>query len=287
MKDQKGLMDDYWHIRLFQVEEAAYQAIDIQNLIYPYWVVSFIVEGQVEVEDGSKVQTAKSGQVMLHAPGLPFAEKSTTPGLHLWLLIDVRNSYQVDLFRLYPIAEVMTMIDPLAYSIIFHKLLSAWQKKDSPFRELEISGIGMQLVHLLLESWDRSGRVNRSFQAGRNDERLEKVISFINTSFHEKVTRKTLANLVHLNTNYLDKIFIEHYQMNPMQMLRELRLKKAKALLENSNESLVEIATACGLGDASYLSHQFVKRFGINPGKYREQVRQTNQTYYKTKDNIV
>lgn len=138
----------------------------------------------------------------------------------------------------------------------------------------------MQLVHLLLESWDHNGRVSRIFQAGRNDERLEKVISFINGSYHEKITRKTFANLVHLNTNYLDKIFIEQYQMNPMQMLRELRLKKAKGMLENSNDSLVEIAAACGLGDASYLSHQFVKRFGVNPGKYREQVQQTNQSYY-------
>ncbi|NQX60100.1 helix-turn-helix domain-containing protein [Paenibacillus qinlingensis] len=287
MKDPKGLMDEYWHIRLYQVEEAFYKAIDIQNLIYPYWVVSFIVEGQVDVEDGSKSQTARAGQVMLHAPGMPFAEKSATPGLHLWMLIDVRNSYQVDLFRLYPLTEVMTMIDPAAYSAIFYKLLAAWQKKDSPFREIEISAIGMQVVHLLLESWDQNGRVHRNVQAGRNGERLEKVISYIHTSFHEKVTRKTLAHLLHLNTNYLDKIFMEEYQMNPMQMIRELRLKKAKGMLENGNDSLTDIASACGLGDASYLSHQFVKRFGVNPGKYREQVRQTRQSYYHTQENEV
>lgn len=282
MKDPKGLTDEYWHIRLFQVEEAFYKDIDIQNLIYPYWVVSFIVDGQVEVEDGSKAQTATSGQVMLHAPGVPFAEKAATQGLHLWMLIDVRNSYQVDLFRQYPITEVMTLRDPAAYSALFYKLLAAWEKKDSAFRDLEISGIAMQLIHSLLESWDQNGRVRRSFQSGKNGERLEKVISYIHTSFHEKVTRKTLANLLHLNTNYLDKIFIEEYQMNPMQLIRELRLKKAKGMLENSNDSLTDIASACGLGDASYLSHQFVKRFGINPGKYREQVRLTRQSYYQT-----
>lgn len=136
MKDSKGIMDEYWQIRLFQVEKSSYKSIDIQNLIYPSWVVSFILEGQVDVEDGSKAQTAKSGQVMLHAPGLPFAEKATTPGLHLWLLIDVRNSYQVDLFRLYPLPEVMSLMDPVAYSAIFYKLLAAWQKKTLPFVNL-------------------------------------------------------------------------------------------------------------------------------------------------------
>jgi AraC-like DNA-binding protein len=278
---QMRWLDDFWHIRLFQVEEASYKAIDLQNLIFPYWVVSFIVEGHVEVEDGSKAQTAKSGQVMIHAPGLPFAEKAVTPGLHQWMQIEVSNSYQVDLFRLFPMAEVMTITDPAAYSAIFLKLLAAWQSVNSPFRELEISGLGLQLVHLLLENWDKNGRLSRSFHSGKNDERLDKVISYIHTSFHQKITRKTLANIVHLNSNYLDKIFTEQYQMNPMQMLRELRLKKAKGMLENSNESLTEIAAACGMGDASYLSHQFVKRFSVNPGKYREQVRQTNQAYYK------
>lgn len=280
MEAQSKLLDDMWRVRLFHVDEVHYEAIDSQNKTFPYWVVSFIADGHVEVTDGNIVQTAKSGQVMLHAPGLPFGERAEVPGWHRWMIVEVTNSYHVDLFRLYPISEVVTLQDTSAYSAIFTKLLYAWRGQDTLFREIELSGLGLQLIHMLLDSWDRTGRICRSFQTSKNDERLHLVMSYMNYALQEKITRQTLADQVHLNANYLDRIFAEKFQMNPMQMLRELRLKKAKKMLENSDGSLAEIAIACGLGDASYLSHQFFKSYGINPGKYREQVRQVHQDYY-------
>ncbi|MDR6550167.1 AraC-like DNA-binding protein [Paenibacillus qinlingensis] len=85
-----------------------------------------------------------------------------------------------------------------------------------------------------------------------------------------------------MNPNYLDRVFAEKFHMNPMQMLRELRMKKVRRMLETSEYTLPEIAVQCGLGDASYLTQQFFKRFGLNPGMYRQQVRLNDQTYYKS-----
>lgn len=280
MQTENRLLDDLWRVRIYNAEDAAYDSIELQNVHYPYWVVSYIIEGDVEVTDGGRVQNARSGQVMLHAPGIPFGEKASTPGRHLWMLIEVTNSFQVDLFRLYSISEVVTLLNADAYRTLFLQLFTVWRQEESQFRELELAGIGLQLVYRLLVSWDKSGRSSRNYYTKKNDERLDAVISFLNVSLNQKISRQTLADLVYLNASYLDKIFSEKFHINPMQMLRELRLKKARWMLEKSDASLAEIAVECGLGDAPYLSRQFHKRYGLNPGEYREQVRQVNQTYY-------
>ncbi len=280
MREEPQQLDDHWKIKLYQVQEASYDQIDLRDLTYPYWVMSFIVEGDVEVIDGSKLQRASSGQLMLHAPGVPFSERATCPGTHRWMLIEVTNRYQLDLFRLYPLGEVISIHEPELYTQLFTKLLDAWSRWQSPFRDLELSGVGLQIIHHVLDSWDKSGRQQRSSLERKGDDRLNAVVFHLQQNASEKITREMLANLVHLNPNYLDKIFTERFGMRPMEMLRELRLKLAKRMLENSSDSLATIAAACGLGDAPYLTHQFNKRYGINPGQYREQVRRTYQNYY-------
>jgi AraC-like DNA-binding protein len=276
------LMDDTWQVRLFRVENSAYDSIDLHNRTFPYWSISFVKEGDVEISHGDMIRTARSGQVMIHAPGIPFSERATVPGFHQWLHMEAYNSFQVDLFRLYPINEVVTLQDPSAFSAIFDRMSLAWKRKDLPFQELELSGLGLQLIHLLLQNWHLEGSIRRSFQPNKNDERLDKVITYLHTALREKITRKKLAELVHLNPNYLDKVFSEKFQLNPMQMLRELRLKQVRRMLETSNYTLAEIAEQCGLGDAPYLTQQFAKRYSINPGKYRQQVRLADHTYYKS-----
>jgi AraC-like DNA-binding protein len=276
----RSLVSETWNVRIYHVEVASYEAIEIQNMVYPYWVASFVQEGRVEVTDGNAVQTAVSGQLMLHAPGQPFGEKALTPGRHQWLLIEVKNEFDVDLFRVYPVGEVLTIAEPKDFSALFDRLLVGWKNQDTPFKEIQLNGLGLQLVHLLLENWHRSGRVPRRFHSKKQDERLEQVMSHLIASLDKKVTRQVLAERVHLNANYLDKIFEGKYLLKPMQMLREFRLKQVKRMLESSDNTLAEIAEQCGMNDAPYVSHQFQKRYGMTPGKYREQVRLAQHSYY-------
>jgi AraC-like DNA-binding protein len=274
------IFDDLWKVRIYRIEEASYEQIHLQDIVYPYWVVSYIAEGEVEVTDGGGVEAASAGQVMLHAPGVAFGEKAVVPGRHLWFLAEIKNSMDVDLLRLFPVSELVTLRDPGAYAAIFQQLMHLHASGTSPFKELQSAGLGLQLIYHLLDSWEAEGRVPRKHGSKRRDERLDAVLAYLHAHLAEKVTRDTLAALVHLNANYLDRIFEETFAMKPMQLLRELRLKQVKRTLEATDEPLSEIAQMCGLGDASYLTHQYIKRYGVSPGKYREQARRAQQIYY-------
>ena len=57
--------------------------------------------------------------------------------------------------------------------------------------------------------------------------------------------------------------------MTIREFLIEVRLTKAKALLQNSNLSLAEISEIVGFNRQSYLGHVFKKHLGITPGSLR------------------
>ena len=57
--------------------------------------------------------------------------------------------------------------------------------------------------------------------------------------------------------------------MSIRDFLIEVRLAKAKTLLQNSNLSLAEISVIVGFNRQSYLGHVFKKQLGITPGSLR------------------
>ncbi|MCC2685794.1 MAG: AraC family transcriptional regulator [Paenibacillaceae bacterium] len=275
-----SILDDTWKLNLYHIQEHAYRTLDIQQKTYPYWVISFIAEGRLTVTDANVTTEAGAGQVMLHAPHVPFGETAFIPGRHQWFVADIRNAIDVDLLRLIPVPEVVTLADPQAYSDVFRAMRASSQAEGSGFRGLQTTALGLQLIFYILEGWEREGCPPRKSARRKIDERIDQLLAYLGANLDRKVTRETLAAMVHLSPNYLDKMFLQTFAVTPMHMLRDLRLKKVKRMLETTDEPLTAIAEACGLVDASYLTRQFAKRFGLNPGEYRQQFRFARATYY-------
>jgi AraC-like DNA-binding protein len=59
---------------------------------------------------------------------------------------------------------------------------------------------------------------------------------------------------------------------SPVEILSEYRLNKAKKRLENSSESVSEVAYQVGFNDPLYFSRKFKEAFGISPSKVNGKV---------------
>lgn len=57
--------------------------------------------------------------------------------------------------------------------------------------------------------------------------------------------------------------------------IRQLKLERAKYLLENSELSIAEIQVSCGYDMGSYFCRVFKEEFGMSPLKYRKGVRKS------------
>lgn len=272
-------VQEQWQIHVYTVEESAYDRLDIADVVYPNWIISHVVEGEVVTGSNGEEHQVKAGGVMVHPPFLPFFERSTLPGIHHWISIDLVGIHNVEFLRLYPIGPVVPLASPIEYRSTFNQLLRQWKDLTNPLRELVVMTEVMRLIMLLMESWRHNGQPNRSSAFMTGQDRFFSLIRYMAEHLDQKITRDLLAEQVHLSPSYFDKAFHLAYGANPMQMLRDMRLNKAKRMLETSGETLSAIATACGLTDAAYLSRQFQKAFGMTPGKYRDYIQAAKSIY--------
>ncbi len=266
-------------LSLYQAQTATYETLHVQDMIEPHWIVSHVLFGAVETATCGFRYSLRTGDVMVHPPGLPFSEYSTTPGTHQWMALDIRMSAHVELFRLYSISPVVRLTQPEQYRANFSRLEAAWQQPVDLARDLLVLAQTVTLVGLLIDSWVDSGSVSRPDEMSVSADRLAGVVAYMRSHLPEKLTRGDLAARVFLHPHYFNRVFLSTYGVSPMRMLRELRLLEAQRLLESTGATAASIAADCGFADAASLSRAFGARFGMAPGRYRESVKMTKTRY--------
>ncbi|WP_220735645.1 helix-turn-helix transcriptional regulator [Shewanella sp. c952] len=75
----------------------------------------------------------------------------------------------------------------------------------------------------------------------------------------------------HLSISALERRFTKHLGQTPKQFINEVRLKNARRLLIETNESIANIAQETGFNDHSYFSRQFQRLFGKSPSQFRRE----------------
>ena len=69
---------------------------------------------------------------------------------------------------------------------------------------------------------------------------------------------------------YFSKLFKQYFNQNFTAYLTEYRIKKAKELLGNTNNSIKDISRMVGYTDSNYFAKIFKRIVGEIPSKYRE-----------------
>ena len=85
------------------------------------------------------------------------------------------------------------------------------------------------------------------------------------------------AQSVNLSVWRLCHIFKSDVGMPPIRFLRQLRMERAKDLLESSFLSVKEIAFQVGLNDESHFVRDFKSTYGYSPALYRSRFKNNNE----------
>lgn len=100
---------------------------------------------------------------------------------------------------------------------------------------------------------------------------IEKAKSYINAHFQKDISLDEVSREVNVSPYYFSKLFKEETGQNYIEYMTEIRIKRAKELLSQGNEtSMKEICIACGYQDPNYFSRIFKKTVGLTPTEYRE-----------------
>jgi signal transduction histidine kinase/AraC-like DNA-binding protein/ABC-type sugar transport system substrate-binding protein len=101
---------------------------------------------------------------------------------------------------------------------------------------------------------------------------VKQAIAYLQERYMQPISRRQLAAEIGVNKDYLSHIFHQELGISPWDYLNRYRVRQAKLLLRDTNQSITEIATQVGFEDLSYFSRVFNKHAGCSPRAYREQI---------------
>lgn len=100
---------------------------------------------------------------------------------------------------------------------------------------------------------------------------ISQVLHFIDEHYcEESLSLQRLADEFNLSYSNFSRFFKQQTGEGFVEYLEKIRLKKAKRLLAESNESIKSIANQIGYTNPNSFTRLFKKAEGITPGNYRK-----------------
>lgn len=168
-------------------------------------------------------------------------------------LLEISEEYQ----------EIVMKLHHQPTSIIFTK---------KPIRVEEINEEFNKLYEIL--SKETETEVPKILQAieiytENEDEIILKLEKYIEENIGEELTLTKLASVIHLNPSYLSRYYRKIVGRNLSDFIKEVKIKRSKTLLLESNKKIGEIAIELGFESSSYFCKVFKKSIGVSPVEFR------------------
>lgn len=112
-----------------------------------------------------------------------------------------------------------------------------------------------------------------SFEFQRQEEYTptDKILSYINQHYMDRITLEQLADHVHLSRHYLAHLFKSETGKTVFEYIMSTRLEEARRMLSCTGLSIAQIALECGFESSSYFCRRFRAAFGKTPKSLREE----------------
>ncbi len=115
-------------------------------------------------------------------------------------------------------------------------------------------------------------RKHRSFP---NTVLLNTAMAYVEDHLSEEVSRDQAAAIACLSPSHFSRVVKETYGKSFTDVLRKMRVDRARELLTASEKTLGEICAECGFNDQSYFTKVFQKQTGCPPGEFRQRTKGT------------
>ena len=109
------------------------------------------------------------------------------------------------------------------------------------------------------------------FSDKTGEQPFKELIQFLKDNLYRDISVEEMAEMMNLSRSHFTRLFIKEMGLSPRLYLEDLRLKTAMGLLFKEQISVKETAALSGIYDVNYFCRLFKKRYGISPGKYKEQ----------------
>jgi AraC family transcriptional regulator, glycine betaine-responsive activator len=124
------------------------------------------------------------------------------------------------------------------------------------------------ILHSPIRHHSENQRLSLPARIGARHPKLVAIIEKMEENLEDPLSPSLLAKQAGLSTRQLERLFRRYLDRSPKRYYLELRLKKARSLLLQTDMSVINVALACGFSSPSHFSKCYRAYYGRTP--YRE-----------------
>jgi transcriptional regulator GlxA family with amidase domain len=132
------------------------------------------------------------------------------------------------------------------------------------------TSVSDQFLHERIRDKRDRQRMALPARLGIRHPKLLAAIRRMEENLEEPVSRAELARTVKVSARQLERLFRKYLARTPTRFYLELRLDKARHLLQQTEMTVLDVALACGFVSASHFSKCYRERFEKTPRAERQ-----------------
>lgn len=271
--DRYGWSSLYASVQREVPYEAAFTAVDDHLLILH-------LDGPVDVHrrlgDREASRVIPPGGLFTMPGGMDFSVRLGGPlqTLHLYLRRTLIEEVAADIVPGDPAQVALVPIfgdgDRLVERLMLEirDVLENCDPAETAYVDYLVRAIAARLVR---EHSTRSPPQNTAYMRARVGRgQLAKAIDYMEAHLEEPLELATIAGAAGLSPSHFARQFRTAVGVAPHQYLMQLRTERAKRLLSETTQPVVDIAFACGFANQEHLTRLFKRFCGVTPAAYRK-----------------
>jgi len=147
--------------------------------------------------------------------------------------------------------------------------------------EMEVKSLFYRILYVLLVKYKEKEIDEDRIKQNKNLEKLSKITTYIKENYKENITLESVAAVFGFTPTYLSRIFQKYANINYKSYLLNIRVEYGYKQLCNTDAAIGEIAANSGFPDSRSFAKSFVKRYGMLPSEYRNNILKRQESVIK------